>query len=236
MEHSLQPKESRRNFLVKGGLLLAAAGLLGAGCSPGAEKEKMSSTISPTEDLMAEHGVLNRIMLVYDEIARRLRFGEEFPLQALAAGNDITRRFIQEYHEKNEENHVFNRFSKTPKMVELVAVLYQQHLAGRKLIGEIDRANTAENLKNPAHRLRVAEYLITFNQLYRHHAAWEDTVLFPAFRSVISGKDFAALGETFHKEEEKLFGHDGFQKIVGQVAELEKNLGIYELKQYPQKI
>jgi len=33
MEHSLQPKESRRNFLVKGGMWLAAAGLLGAGCS-----------------------------------------------------------------------------------------------------------------------------------------------------------------------------------------------------------
>jgi hemerythrin-like domain-containing protein len=236
MEHSLQPKESRRNFLAKGSLFLAAAGLLGAGCSLGAEKEKMPSTISPTEDLMAEHGVLSRIMLVYDEIARRLRFGEEFPAQVLAEGNDITRRFIQEYHEKSEENHLFNRFSNAGKMVELVAVLYQQHLAGRKLIGEINSANTAENLKNPAHRLRVAEYLITFNQLYRHHAAWEDTVLFPAFRSIIPEKDFAALGESFYKEEEKLFGPDGFAKIVGQVAELEKKLGIYDLKQYPQKL
>jgi hemerythrin-like domain-containing protein len=235
MENYLEPKESRRNFLVKGGMLLAAAGLLGAGCSPGAEKENMPSTLSPTEDLMAEHGVLSRIMLVYDEIARRLRFEEEFPLQVLAEGNDITRRFIQEYHEKSEEDHLFNRFSNAGKMVEPVAVLYQQHLAGRKLIGEINSANTEENMRNPAKRLRVAEYLIIFNQLYRHHAAWEDTVLFPAFRSIIPGKDFAALGETFQKEEDKRFGTDGFAKIVGQVAELEKKLGISELKQYPQK-
>jgi hemerythrin-like domain-containing protein len=235
MEDYLNPKESRRNFLVTGGVLLAAASLFGAGCSMGPEKEAMSSTIPPTEDLMREHGVLSRVMLVYDEIARRLRFGEEFPLQVLAEGNDITRRFMQEYHEKNEENHLFNKFSNAGKMVELVAVLYQQHLAGRKLVGEINSANTEENLRDPAKRLRVAEYLITFNQLYRHHAAWEDTVLFPAFRSIISGKDFAALGETFEKEEEKLFGKDGYAKIVGQVADLEKKLGIYNLQQFTPK-
>jgi hemerythrin-like domain-containing protein len=120
-------------------------------------------------------------------------------------------------------------------MVELVAVLYQQHLAGRKLIGEINSANTEENLRDPAKRLRAAEYLITFNQLYRHHAAWEDTLLFPAFRSIIPGKDFAALGETFEKEEEKLFGRDGYAKIVGQVADLEKKLGINNLQQFTPK-
>jgi|YelNatPaOPRAMG01_1025707.scaffolds.fasta_scaffold06480_10 hemerythrin-like domain-containing protein len=236
MEPYLQSQESRRNFLVKGGLLLAAAGLLGAGCTPGAEQEGKLAAISPTEDLMAEHGVLSRLMLVYDEITRRLRFGEDFPLQVLAAGNDITRRFIQAYHEKNEESHLFNRFSNAGDLTELVAVLYQQHLAGRKLIGEIDRLNTEANMRNPAQRLRVAEYLITFNQLYRRHAAWEDTVLFPAFRSMIPGKDFAALGDAFSKEEEKLFGPGGFATIVGQVAELEKKLGIYELQQYPQKV
>jgi hemerythrin-like domain-containing protein len=236
MENYLEPKESRRNFLVKGGMLLAAAGLLGAGCTRGAEKEAMSLPISPTEDLMQEHGVLSRIMLVYDEIARRLRFEEEFPLQVLTEGNDITRRFIQEYHEKSEENHLFNRFSSAGKMVELVAVLYQQHLAGRKLIGEIDSANTEAKMRNPAERMRVAGLLITFNQLFRPHAAWEDTVLFPAFRSIISGKDFAALGEILQKDEDKLFGTDGFAKIVGQVGELEKKLGIYELKQYPKKL
>ena len=236
MENYLEPNESRRNFLVKGSMLLAAAGLLGAGCSPGAEKETMSSTIPPTEDLMREHGVLSRIMLVYDEIARRLRFGEEFPPQVLAEGTDITHRFIQEYHEKSEENHLFNRFSNAGKMVELVAVLYQQHLAGRKLIGEINSANSEAKMRNPAERLRVAGLLITFNQLFRHHAAWEDTVLFPAFRAIISGKDFAALGEKLEKDEDKLFGADGFAKIVGQVAGLEQKLGIYELKQYPQKV
>jgi hemerythrin-like domain-containing protein len=235
MKDYLESKETRRLFLIKSGILLTTASLLGACGSAGTEKESKSSEVSPTEDLMREHGVLRRIMLIYDEIGRRLKLGEEFPMQVLAEANDIIRRFAQDYHEKNEETQVFNRFSSAGKLVELVAVLYQQHLAGRRLIVEINAANTEDNLKNPAVRARVAGLLNTFNQLYRPHAAWEDTVLFPAFPSVISGKDLAAVGETFEKDEVKLFGPDGYARMVGQVADLEKKLGIYNLQQFTPK-
>ena len=232
MKDYLEPKETRRSFLVKSTILLTSASLFGACCSSAPVKESETGAIPPTEDLMREHGVLRRLMLVYDEIGRRLKQGEDFPLQVLAEANDVIRRFIQEYHEKNEETQLFNRFSSAGKLADLVAILYQQHLAGRKLIAEVNAANTEDNLKNPEARARVADLLASFNRLYRPHAAWEDTVLFPAFRSVISGKDFAALGESFEKEEEKLFGAGGFEKIVGQVADLEKKLGIYNLQQF----
>ena len=236
MKDTIGPKESRRSFLVKSGILTATDSLSGAACLRGGEQEKNAWKISPTEDLMREHGVLRRIMLVYDEIARRLQQKEEVPLQVLTEANNLIRRFIQDYHETKEQFHLFNWFGNAGKMVELVAILYQQHLAGRKLIDKVKILSTEDNLKDPSGRLGVAELLLTFNQLYRRHAAWEDTVIFPAFPSIISPKDFAAVGETFAGEDERLFGLDGYEKIVGQVAELEKKLGIYELKQYPQKV
>ncbi len=229
-EHA-EPNESRRTFLVKSGLLLAAASLGGAACG----RETAPGEVSPNEDLMREHGVLRRLMLVYDEMARRLKTEAAVPSQVLAKANDIIHRFIQEYHERNEETQVFNRFSSAGKMVELVAILYQQHLAGRKMIAAINALNTEANLQNPLERPRVAELLTAFNRLYRPHAAWEDTVLLPAFPSVISRQDYAALGETFSKEEVKLFGADGFANLVGQVADLEKELGIYDLRQFTPK-
>ena len=54
-------------------------------------------------------------------------------------------------------------------------------------------------------------------------------MLFPAFRSLVSPHEFAALGKEFEDREHKLFGGDGFEKIVSQVAELEKELGIHDL-------
>jgi hemerythrin-like domain-containing protein len=68
--------------------------------------------------------------------------------------------------------------------------------------------------------------------MYRPHAAREDTILFPALRTIVSKKEFDDLGEEFEDKEEKLFGEGGFEKVVAHVAELEKTLGIYELAQF----
>jgi hemerythrin-like domain-containing protein len=68
--------------------------------------------------------------------------------------------------------------------------------------------------------------------MYRPHKAREDTVLFPAFRKIVSAKEFDSLGESFEKKEDELFGEGGFEKIVDEVAGIEKRLGIFELSQF----
>jgi hypothetical protein len=64
----------------------------------------------------------------------------------------------------------------------------------------------------------------------------EDTVLFPAFRKIVSPHEFDALGEDFEKKEDELFGEDGFEKVVDKVAGIEKQLGIYDLAQFTPKM
>ena len=68
-------REDRRKAL---GLLgVASSGLLLLGCEKAVERTKDSQEkekdeeISPAEDLMREHGVLNRVLLVYEEAVRR---------------------------------------------------------------------------------------------------------------------------------------------------------------------
>jgi hypothetical protein len=59
-------RASRRQFLAKGGFILSAAVFTRAGLSA-AEPEKEEEEVSPAEDLMREHGVLKRVLLVYGE-------------------------------------------------------------------------------------------------------------------------------------------------------------------------
>jgi hypothetical protein len=40
--------------------------------------DKKEEEVSPAEDLMREHGVLNRVLLIYDEILRRLKGAQDF--------------------------------------------------------------------------------------------------------------------------------------------------------------
>jgi len=79
---------------------------------------------------------------------------------------------------------------------------------------------------------QLIHVLTQFNTMYRPHEAREDTVLFPAFRKIVSKNEYDSLGEEFEENEHKLFGKDGFDSMVNKVSEIEKTLGIYELSQF----
>ena len=198
---------------------------------------KPEEDVSPSEDLMREHGVLKRVMLVYDEVLRRWDKKEDVPPEILAEASGMIRHFVEDYHEKLEEDYLFPRFEKAGKLTDLVKTLKAQHQAGRKVtdIIIVPRAN-AKSLKDAAERAKVAQAIREFNRMYAPHKAREDTVLFPAFRSLVSANEYDSLGEDFEKKENELFGEEGFEKMVDKVAGIEKKLGIYDLAQFTPKV
>ena len=231
---------SRRQFLhhtsVAGvGLLAPALGFANPQKPGPDEKPKEGEEISPPEDLMREHGVLNRLLLIYDHHLHLLAAKETFDGAVLASAADIVRHFVEEYHEKLEEDFLFPRFRKAGKLVNLVDTLLTQHKAGRQLTAQVRELASTATLKYVSDSDKLAEALRAFLRMYRPHEAREDTVLFPAFRSIVSAHEYAALGDDFEKKEDELFGDEGFFKVVDQVAVLEKKLGIYDLAQFTPK-
>lgn len=226
--------ERRRKLLWQSGVLVAAAvcpaGLLGEQMKETGKGKEEGEDVSTNEDLMREHGVLKRVLIAYDEIARRINATQDFPPQAVTDGATIIRKFIEEYHEKLEEEHLFPRFRKAGKLVELVNVLQAQHVAGRKVTERI--LTTAASLKRPEDRIRLRDDLRAFVRMYSPHEAREDTVLFPALHQIVSRREYAAMGEQFEKIERRTFGGDGFDIYVDKVEALEKQLGIYDLAQF----
>jgi hemerythrin-like domain-containing protein len=95
---------------------------------------------------------------------------------------------------------------------------------------------TGHALKNADDRRKLADSMRQFIRMYSPHEAREDTVLFPAFRGIVSAHEFDSLGEDFEKKEDELFGQGGFFKVVDHVAEIEKQLGIYDLAQFTPKV
>jgi hemerythrin-like domain-containing protein len=232
-------RQARRGFIKMGGVLIAATamiqpiGLLAEAAPSKSEKKSEEGTgISPAEDLMREHGALSRMLLIYEEIMARLNSGREFPVEVLTEAAGLIRRFVEDYHEKLEENYLFPRFRKAGKLVDLVEVLLQQHQAGRRLTDRIRSLATASAIKNPAEKRELGHYVSLFIRMYRPHKAREDTVLFPAFHAIVSPKEYASLGEAFEDKEDELFGKEGFERVVKEVEKLEKTMGIYELSQF----
>jgi hemerythrin-like domain-containing protein len=187
--------------------------------------------VTPPEDLMREHGVLNRVLLIYEAAMRRFSRGESFDPSVISRSADIIRRFIEDYHERNEENQVFPRFRKAGKLVDLVNVLYQQHQAGRRATDTI--LQLAPNSAKPGDdRNKLIATMQAFIRMYRPHEAREDTVLFPALRSVVTANEFDSMADDFEKDEKQKFGQDGFEAIVSQVDGLERAIGIEDLRKF----
>ena len=223
-------------FKKAGGIVVASSVLATAGGLFAKEDEKKKDDVAPPEDLMREHGVLKRILLVYGEALRRMDANEDLPPEPIAQSAKIIRDFVEDYHEKLEENFLFPRFKKANKLVDLVDVLLVQHQGGRRLTDITLQFATSQALKNPDDRRKLSDSMRQFIRMYNPHEAREDTVLFPAFRSIVSAHEFDSLGEDFEKKEDELFGNDGFEKMVDKVAGIEKQLDIYDLAQFTPKV
>ncbi len=218
------------------GLLGAGVGLLGASCSAATAQRSAKNQdpdpeeeVSPGEDLMREHGVLRRILLVYDEGLRRLDRPQPAVAEPLGAAARLVRRFVEDYHEKLEEEQLVPRFEKAGRLVPLVTTLRQQHQVGRKLTDAIQKTATATKGEQAQ---RLGEALRQFIRMYQPHAAWEDTVLFPAFQKLVGEKEYRRLGEAFEDQEHALLGEEGFEKAVAEVAHIEQALGINDLSAF----
>ncbi len=224
-------KNDRRSFVLGTGasvLLLGCTNTRDTHASSPPSTAASEAEVSPPEDLMREHGVLNRILLVYEEGVRRIAAQQDAPADVLATSAKIIQSFIEQYHERLEEDFLFPQFERKNTLVALVGTLRRQHQAGRALTEEIVRlASTGAVEADSKRKLSVA--MQAFIRMYRPHEAREDTILFPELRKITSAEELGELGDQFEQKEHALFGKEGFEGIVAQVARLEQRLGIYDL-------
>jgi hemerythrin-like domain-containing protein len=192
---------------------------------PDADKED-EEEVSAVEDLMREHGVIRRVIVVYREAAARLRAKPaSVPPDALQKAAKLMRSFGEDYHEKQlEEAHIFPALAKDAALAGTLRALVAQHQRGRE-ITEYVLAVTQKAIGAPSAE-PLAKTLEAFARMYEEHAAVEDTIVFPAWKEKLSPKELDALGEKFEDIEQKTFGKDGFDDAVDQIGAIEKALGI----------
>jgi hemerythrin-like domain-containing protein len=220
---------SRRTFI--GGMGISSLGVFLGGC---ARKGTSQKTVTAVEDLMREHGVLQRMLLVYAETAPKLR---ENPTSVIAEGLQKTaklfRSFGEDYHERKlEETHVFPGLLKGGAPIsDIVSTLVVQHEKGREITDYI-LAVTQHGRIEEGRADETAQVLESFVLMYQNHVAREDTIVFPAWKQVLSAGELEEMAEKFEDMEHEQFGKDGFEKTVSQVAEIEISLGLSDLGQF----
>ena len=240
MDSPIKPNP-RRRFMQAGLVGIVTAGNLVAPAYAQGIVDKAENAVgmkpadvTPPEDLMREHGVLDRVLLIYEATMRKFSNNEEFDPKVIADSAKVVQDFIENYHEKSEEDFLFPRFRKAGKLVDLVDTLLMQHRVGRR-VTEAVLQYAPQSRKEGDARRRTVTAMQAFITMYRPHAAREDTVLFPALRSIVSAHEFDAMGDNMEEEEKQHLGEDGFEKTAAHIAELEQQVGIADLRQFTPK-
>ena len=220
-------------------VIAACAGLVLAGpraqIAAAAERhDDDEKEVGAVEDLMREHGVLRRAILVYRDAAAKLRATPaSLDPDLLRRTAVLFRAFGEDYHEKKlEEAHIFPTIKKAGgPAAAYVDVLLAQHLRGRELTDYI-LAVVAKGAAASGDAETLARVLDNFELMYEHHAAREDTVVFPAWKDALSAHQLDEMGEMFEEIEHRQFGKDGFEDAVAQIAHIEQALGIADIARF----
>ncbi len=213
--------------------------LLGQPASEENEKKKSGEDeneleVTATEDLMREHGVIRRALLVYYEVIPKLRQNAaSIDAAALQQTAKLFRTFGEDYHERMlEEQHIFPLIRKQgSELARYADILSQQHQRGREVTDYV-LAVTNSGKISQAHAEPLAKVFETFVLMYQNHAAREDTIVFPAWKKNFTDKQLDEIGDQFEDIEHKMFGKDGFEDAEQKISHIEGELGFADLAQF----
>lgn len=240
--------EKRRQLLT--GISLAGAGVLLNACrttsnstgsasnednrNEAAPGEAAPVEVTAAEDLMREHGILRRALLVYQESATRLRQDPaSIPPDALEKAANLFRVFGEDYHERKlEEVFVFPIVKRSPgAAASYVDVLLVQHERGRAITDYVLSITQADRI--PSNSVEpLAKALESFVRMYQHHAAMEDTIVFPVWKAAVGEAELDLLAAKFDEIEADEFGGDGFDAALTRMDEIETSLGLSNLEMF----
>src|SRR5205085_2878485 len=247
-EAKMKEKNTRREFLRASAIV--GAGLVMSSCAGGNRNQSGQQTnsqssaksdenqkgieVAATEDLMREHGVLRRALLVYRAAAEKLRANaSDVPPDALQKTAKLFRSFGEDYHEKKlEEAYIFPAVKQAGgQAASYPDILVVQHNRGREITEYVIAITRGAKL-GAANAVELAKSLDAFVLMYQHHAAREDTIIFPAWKQTMTAKQYDEMGDKFEDIEKEQFGSDGYEAAVKQIADIEGSLGLADISRF----
>jgi hemerythrin-like domain-containing protein len=222
---------NRRNFLktiATGGVgaMMASSRTSMAELSEKAAEE--SHEITPSEDLMFEHGVIERLLLVYNKAVSQIESGQGVLPKLIYKAADIIQRFSENYHEKNEEQHVFPILEQAGQHVKLVKTLRKQHDLGREVTNKI----LDMTKKGKIETKQLASAMKSYTVMYIPHISRENSVVFRTFCKLLPEGEYIELGERLEQKEREQLGKEGFDGALNEIYSIEIELGIHDLTKF----
>jgi hemerythrin-like domain-containing protein len=148
-------------------------------------------TNSPTEILMQEHRVIERVIKVIYVILQKLEEGQPVNRRTLMFIFDFMHNYADQYHHAKEEKDLFLALLARGVSVPGCRIrdLIREHEAGRKCLKELSKGIEIYDGKSYDAKKRIIKNLRILAGFYPNHIWKENHLLFPAADKVLSREE-----------------------------------------------
>lgn len=178
--------------------------------------------MEPTAILSSEHRVIEQVLDCLEAMAASVR--EHGRLDVARAGQalEVLRTFADRCHHGKEEDVLFAWMARRgmPTHVGPIAVMLDEHRAGRAAIARMDAARAAGEAE--AFAQAADEYVV----LLRDHIAKEDGVLFPMAESMLDESAREEVLAAFRAFERDDLGAGVHERMLGLADGLAAHFGV----------
>lgn len=188
-------------------------------------------TLPVGEDLMQEHGVFRRLLMIYDELSHRFEQGFADPDGCLSKSTDLIITYVQNHHERIEELMVFPALTKANAQAELVSTLVEQHQVGRDITDAIQKRIESVPKPHSSTQAELSKLTRSYSHMFRAHAAREDTVAFPALRKIMTPTQYQEFSDKVLNIESKMKVAE-LDDILKKVLLVETALDLADLNKF----
>jgi len=191
-----------------------------------------STLVAPTEILSREHAIIERLMIAMESMVVQAVDDPATDMHPINHAAITIKEFGAGHHMVDEERYIFPKLREAGMMGELIDTLEAQHGRAREMIERIIVLTRPGRVEDLGQRNEVIDLCMSFIIMYRAHAAWEETVLFPALYGAATPDYIKDIGRRMREEELGLMSDKGLRKLMANLGQIEAAAGTGDLACY----
>lgn len=191
-----------------------------------------SVLLSPTELLSRDHALMERLMIVFESVIARVAEGDSSDLRPINRAAALLKEIGAEHHMVDEEELIFPKIEASGSHEDLLKTLRLQHDAGRAIFDRVLELTETGTIESLPELNEMANLCMSFNVMYRAHAAAEETVLFPALYDYATNDEILNIQAILRGQEEGMLKRPEFRRLLDSLAVIEGMAGTSDLNRF----
>ncbi len=191
-----------------------------------------SMNVSASEALSREHAMLTRLLLAIDNVVNNALDDIKTDVSPINSAARAIDAVVANHHMVFEEENIYPRMEQIDYLSSMTETLEGQHDDARAVNTMVLDLTRSGKIKNRDQLDELALLTKSFKDMITAHAAWEETVIFPAMYDLLSERDMSDINKKFMQAESKLLGNKGPVEVYRIVDEIEEASGTHDPNLY----